>query len=175
MCAWPAALIRGNYASAELEPLSSTSNIQSPSHSVLISESISGVTWPEPALLNRSFDIFFARHHDVELCSFMHKPTLDISALRNRSPFLVASIISLASLYISTIDASQLFGFSSGYVLSEHYAQIARAYARELSDKPSGMSLNRNLKIDFLINVCSVLNSRIYGPGTPRTNCMGEF
>lgn len=94
---------------------------------------------PEPVLLQRLLDIFLSRHHDVELCSFLHRPSLDISTLIVRSPLLVTSIMSLSALYIPDNEAMTEFGFESAAALSDHYAMFARSYAHTLSDEPSGM------------------------------------
>lgn len=66
-------------------------------------------------------------------------PTLDIMGLSSHSPFLVASIISLAALYLPSCEALLASGFESPSALSTHYALVARSYARTLSDKPAGM------------------------------------
>lgn len=50
--------------------------------------------------LQRLLDIFLTRHHDVEFCGFLHRPTTDMATLTAQSPFLVASIASLTALYI---------------------------------------------------------------------------
>lgn len=93
---------------------------------------------PKAPLLQRLLKIFLARHHDVELCSFLHKPSLDISVLAVRSPLLVTSIISLAALYVPENEVKRDFGFESVVALSDHYARSARSYAQSLSDEPSG-------------------------------------
>lgn len=95
------------------------------------------IVLPEPHVLERLFQIFFARHHDAELCSFLHKPSLDIPTLHGRSPLLVASVISLAVLYISADEAVAIFGFETPSALSDHYARLAKYYAYGLSDEPS--------------------------------------
>jgi len=91
---------------------------------------------PEPHLVQRLFQIFFARHHEAELCSFFHKPSLDIPTLHDRSPMLVASVISLAVLYISADEAKTDFGFETPSALSDHYNRLAKYYAYGLSDDP---------------------------------------
>lgn len=93
---------------------------------------------PEAHLLQRLLGIFLARHHDGELCSFLHKPSLDMSVLAVRSPFLVTSIMSLSALYIPEDEAHRDFGFEPA-LLSDNYARSARRYARSLSDEPSGV------------------------------------
>ncbi|OBT96227.2 hypothetical protein VE01_05786 [Pseudogymnoascus verrucosus] len=91
---------------------------------------------PEAHLLQLLLGIFLARHHDGELCSFLHKPSLDMSVLAVRSPFLVMSIISLSALYIPDDEALRDFGFEA-VALSDNYARSARRYAQRLSDEPS--------------------------------------
>lgn len=93
---------------------------------------------PEPGLLRRLVEVFFTRHHDVELCSFLHKPSLDSSVRNPRVHFLLASIVALGALYISDSEAKNDFGFETGLQISEHYSQIARSFARERFDEPSG-------------------------------------
>lgn len=94
--------------------------------------------FPDAPLLHRLLNIFYARHHGVEFCSFLHQPTTEITTLSVEAPFLVASIISLSALYIPKIEAKREFGFESAAALSDHYAQLAIASARSLSDTPSG-------------------------------------
>lgn len=91
---------------------------------------------PESHLLQRLFQIFFDRHHEAELCSFFHKPSLDIPNLHDRSPLLVASVISLAALYISADEAKTDFGFETPCAFSDHYNRLAKSYAYGLSDEP---------------------------------------
>ncbi|PMD43537.1 hypothetical protein L207DRAFT_564199 [Hyaloscypha variabilis F] len=95
------------------------------------------IVLPEPPQLERLFEIFFARHHEVELCSFLHKPSLDMPTLHNRSPVLVASVLSLAALYLSTDEVKADFGFETPCALSDHYARLAKSHAYGLSDEPS--------------------------------------
>ncbi|KFY62451.1 hypothetical protein V496_04583 [Pseudogymnoascus sp. VKM F-4515 (FW-2607)] len=97
----------------------------------------SGSVLSEPHLLRRLLGIFLARHHDAELCSFLHKPSLDMSMLAVRSPFLVTSIFSLSALYVPEDEAKRDFGFESAMALSDNYARSARRYAQSLSDEPS--------------------------------------
>ena len=92
---------------------------------------------PEPRQLQRLFDIFFARHHEAELCSFFHKPSLDIPTLRGRSPLLVASVLSLSALYLSADEVAADFGVETPCALSDHYARLAKIYAYNLFDEPS--------------------------------------
>lgn len=92
---------------------------------------------PGPRQLQRLFDIFFARHHGAELCSFFHKPSLDIPTVHNRSPLLVTSVISLAALYIPTDEVEADFGFQTPSALSDHYGCLAKSYAFGLCDEPS--------------------------------------
>lgn len=99
----------------------------------------SGCVLPEPHLLQRLLGIFLARHHDAELCSFLHKPSLDMSMLAVRSPFLVTSLFSLSALYVPEDEAKRDFGFESAVALSDNYARFARRYAQSLSDEPSGV------------------------------------
>lgn len=105
---------------------------------------------PEAPLLQRLLNIFLARHHDVELCSFLHKPSLDISVLAVRSPFLVSSIISLSALYVPEDEANGDFGFESAVSLSDHYARSARKYAQNLSDEPSGVYFPLSVILCFI-------------------------
>lgn len=90
-----------------------------------------------PLLLQRLFNIFFERHHDAEFCSFLHKPSLDILTLHNQSPFLVASIVTLASLYITTDEAQTEWGYETPSIVSNKYASLAKSYAYSMYDEPS--------------------------------------
>lgn len=92
---------------------------------------------PEAHLVERLLQLFMEKHHDVELCSFFHKPSLDIPTLHSRSPLLVASVFSLAALYVPTDEVEADFGFESPSALSDHYARVARSYACDLFHKPS--------------------------------------
>jgi hypothetical protein len=92
---------------------------------------------PESRKLQRLIQIFFNRHHEAEFCSFFHKPSLDIPTLHRRSPFLVASILSLSALYISADEAEADFGFQTPSALSEYYARLAKFHANGLYDEPS--------------------------------------
>ena len=92
---------------------------------------------PLPWQFERLFEIFFSRHHGAELCSFFHKPSLDVPTLHNQSPLLVTSVLSLAALYLSTDEAKTDFGFETPCALSDHYARLAKSHAYGLSDEPS--------------------------------------
>jgi hypothetical protein len=96
------------------------------------------LNFPDSPQLDRLIDIFFSRHHDVELCSLFHKPSWDVLLLRERSPFLITSIIALSALYVPETEARADFGFASASELSEHYTQLATNYARDLSYEPTG-------------------------------------
>lgn len=105
--------------------------------------------------LERLFKIFLGRHHDVELCSFLHKPTQDVAALSSKSQLLVTAIITLSALYISDDEAKEDFGFESASALSNHYAEVARNLARNSSDEPSGMLLiNTTIAKSLLTAIC---------------------
>jgi Fungal Zn(2)-Cys(6) binuclear cluster domain len=93
--------------------------------------------FPQPLQLQRLFDLFFIRHHEVEFCSFFHRPSLDIPTLHDRSPLLAASVLSLGALYLSTDEAVTDFGFATPYALSDYYARLAKFQAYDLFDEPS--------------------------------------
>ncbi|KFX92602.1 hypothetical protein V490_05297 [Pseudogymnoascus sp. VKM F-3557] len=143
-CTWPNSPAPGGYyhsvGSAEVEAKLGVKPFdgvqQSLDGSVVQAGSDGGCVLPEAKLLQRLLSIFLARHHDVELCSFLHKPSLDIFKLAVRSPFLVTSIISLSALYVPE-DEARDFGFESAASLSDNYARSARRYAQILSDEPS--------------------------------------
>jgi hypothetical protein len=92
---------------------------------------------PESRQLLQLFEIFFARHHEAEFCSFFHKPSLDVPTLYDRSPCLVYSVLSLGALYVSKDEVELEFGFSTPRALSEHYARLAKSDAFSLCDEPS--------------------------------------
>jgi hypothetical protein len=88
--------------------------------------------------LQRLFDIFLARHHDVEFCSFFHKPSLDVAALYGSDSFLVNSVCALAALYVSSQEAEREYGHPTNFALSYHYTRLAKMQAAKLYDEPSG-------------------------------------
>lgn len=137
ICSWPKTLIPGNYHavdSFEIESaLQNQKRVQIVPSVVTTAESNA---FPKDPLIQRLLNIFLTRHHDVEFCSFFHKPSINVSELSVKSPFLVASILSLSSLYIPENEARTSFGFESAAVLSDHYVQLARSYAKSLSDEP---------------------------------------
>jgi hypothetical protein len=57
--------------------------------------------------------------------------------LHDHSPLLVASVLSLAALYLSTDEVKADFGFETPCALSDHYARLAKSHAYGLSDEPS--------------------------------------
>jgi hypothetical protein len=141
VCSWPRTLVAGNYqpivfldTEPEVEPQKRTQPVLD-----TVASSKSAFALPASSQIERLSQIFLNRHHDVELCSFLHKPSLDIAVLYTRSPLLVTAIFSLSALYISENEAKGDFGFESTTALSNHYAQYARTYARLLSDEPSGV------------------------------------
>jgi len=87
-------------------------------------------------LLQRSLDIFYARHHSIEFCSFLHVPSLDVEVLRRRSAFFVHALIALSGLYMSKEEAVKE-GFASPGALSDWHAGVAREYSRQTVDSPS--------------------------------------
>jgi hypothetical protein len=89
-------------------------------------------------LLLRALDIFYARHHSVEFCSFLHVPSLDIEVLRRRSAFFVHALIALSGLYMSKEEAVKE-GFANPGALSDWHASVAREYSRQSVDSPSSM------------------------------------
>ncbi|CAK7211293.1 hypothetical protein SBRCBS47491_001074 [Sporothrix bragantina] len=86
-------------------------------------------------------DIFYERHHDVEFCSFLHRPTTTMAGLEAQSPFLAAAIASLAALHLDedevTRQCSALGQEPSALGLSTYYGRQATALGRNLSDEPS--------------------------------------
>lgn len=90
------------------------------------------------SLLLRSLEIFYARHHSIEFCSFLHVPSLDIEVLRRRSAFFVHALIALSGLYLSKEEAVKE-GFASPGALSDWHAGVAREYSRQSVDSPSSM------------------------------------
>lgn len=141
ICSWPKAPAPGNYYPVNFTEAHSI--LENSNGAQLIPDVFagtkSGFVPPATHLLQRLFRIFIVRHHDVELCSFLHKPTTNISILCGQSPLLVTSILSLSAIYISENEAEKDFGVESATALSEHYAKLARSYAQALFDEPSGV------------------------------------
>jgi hypothetical protein len=143
-CSWPQTVVVNNFYAPtpprDQDPLrrnESESRAQShPAIPDIPSLVKTPLVLPEPHLLQRLFQIFFARHHEAEFCSFFHKPSLDIPTLHDRCPLLAASVISLAALYISADEAKAGFGFETPSALSDHYNRLAKCYAYGLSDDP---------------------------------------
>lgn len=139
-CSWPRTHALGTPESLDISQVAAIPEVHKSIEPISTPAAFYDITpeFPGAAQLQRLLDIFFTRHHDVELCSFLHKPTTDMATLSVHAPFLVASIISLSALYISEDEARRIFDFQSAAALSGHYAQLARNYAHSLSDMPSG-------------------------------------
>ncbi|CAK7222613.1 hypothetical protein SCUCBS95973_004902 [Sporothrix curviconia] len=92
-------------------------------------------------LPQKLLEIFLERHHDVEFCAFLHRPTTTMARLEAQSPFLAAAIASLAALYLDADDVARqctALGLPIGPVeVSTYYGQQATALGRNLSDQPS--------------------------------------
>ncbi|PTB47530.1 hypothetical protein M431DRAFT_129907 [Trichoderma harzianum CBS 226.95] len=148
-CTWPKSLVAGNY-SALYSPESSSEPAPVRTYETLqvknpLENSSGSYILLSLAQLERLFKIFLDRHHDVELCSFLHKPTQDVTALSSKSQLLVTAIITLSALYISDNEAKEDFGVESASALSNHYAEVARNLARNSSDEPSVYTIQGNL------------------------------
>ncbi|KAL1891842.1 hypothetical protein Sste5346_007386 [Sporothrix stenoceras] len=92
-------------------------------------------------LPSRLLDIFLERHHEVEFCAFLHKPTTTMAGLQKQAPVLAMAIASLAALYLTPDEVGRLtraLGLPSCSVgLSDFYAQQASLLGRHLTDQPS--------------------------------------
>ncbi|KAK5293458.1 hypothetical protein LTR99_009905 [Exophiala xenobiotica] len=97
---------------------------------------------PSSALTNRCVELFFRHHHDLEFCSFIHKPSF---CADSASPFLVSAIVTLSSLYLSDTVLQDECDFKSASRLTSRYHLLARRYSRETSDMPSIPSIQANL------------------------------
>ncbi len=164
-CSWPRAQVIGTPESLDFSLVVSTPEIRKSIEPTVPPTALSSVghNFPNDDLLQRLLNIFFARHHDVEFCSFLHKPTTNIVTLSSQAPFLVASIISISALYISDQDARSEFGFGSAAALSDHYTQLARTFAHTLSDIPSCQyASNHNIYHDLTHPIISVHNSGLF-------------
>lgn len=86
-------------------------------------------------------DIFLERHHEVEFCAFLHKPTTTMAGLHKKAPVLATAIASLAALYLTAGDVGRLtkaLGLPTCTLgLSNFYAQQATTLGRHLTDQPS--------------------------------------
>ena len=146
-CKWTNSLIAGNFVAllAHETDSSKTCSESNTTGSIQLQRPSTKTTnngaLPTTLLLQKLFRIFLERHHDVELCSFLHKPSQDIATLGSKSPLLVNAIITLSALYVSDEEAINEFGFGSASAFSNHYCEIARALARSLSDDPSSSYL----------------------------------
>jgi hypothetical protein len=89
-----------------------------------------------PALLRHLLQTFYDRHHDVEFCSFIHKPSFDIEQCS--SPFFMAALISLSSLYHSDEESKSKFGVDIVTLSQSYFLPQARALSRDQSQNPSG-------------------------------------
>ncbi|CAK7198327.1 hypothetical protein SEUCBS139899_000987 [Sporothrix eucalyptigena] len=94
-----------------------------------------------PALPPRLLDIFYERHHDVEFCGFLHKPTTTMAGLEAKAPFLATAIASLGALYLENDDLARqcaALGLPTCPIgLSAFYGQQAISLGRQLFDEPS--------------------------------------
>jgi hypothetical protein len=99
----------------------------------------SGHGYPSMDLISHALEIFRVRHLSVEFCAFLHMPSIDITALRQRCPFLVHALIALAALYMDEGESTRE-GFEGPEQLSEWYASIAKEYSRQSVDSPSSTS-----------------------------------
>ncbi|XXH05563.1 hypothetical protein Hte_011995 [Hypoxylon texense] len=132
----------------------------SPTASTATPPSVAGTTQgsnevalPSRSALRRSFDRFFSHHFASDFCSFDYRP--DFEARYQEKPFLVVSIIALCTSYLTTEEALEDFGFSSGHEVWCRYAPIARFMARASSDEPTIANTQANLVLalaEFLAN-----------------------
>lgn len=93
------------------------------------------------ALLQQALEIFYARHHSIEFCSFLHIPSLDVASLDRQSPFIVHALLALSGLYLTDVDIAGE-GFETPATFSEWHAAVARQYSRESVDSPSSTLVN---------------------------------
>ena len=142
VCSWPKSLAPGHfYAVDPSKPsISPGTATEAPAWNTIDNRAATNgnLVLPQKCLLQLLLNIFLSRHHDVELCSFLHKPSLDVSILSVKSLLLMTSIATLSALYLSDEEAQSDFGFDTAATLSENYAQFARLRARSLSDESSG-------------------------------------
>jgi hypothetical protein len=104
-------------------------------------------------LLEQSLEIFYAKHHAVEFCSFLHVPSVETEAIARQSPFFAHAVIALSSLYLSDNDA-QKQGFRPGRTLSEYHTDLARQYSRRSIDEPSIRTIQANLVLGLKELLC---------------------
>lgn len=97
---------------------------------------------PSQNLLQRLLDIFWTRHHHVEFCGFIHRPSFEEAVLHPSNAFLLNSILSLSSIYISDEEAKNGFGAPSGGALSNIYYTKAKELWKEIFDSPAGKSIS---------------------------------
>jgi hypothetical protein len=89
---------------------------------------------PPLALSKYALEIFLKQHHDLEFCSFIHKPSFMIESAH---PFLISSMITLSSLYFPESVAHEN-GFRSVSQMTGWYLAATRRYSREESETPTG-------------------------------------
>lgn len=90
--------------------------------------------------LERLFKNFLDRHHDVELCSFLHSPTQDVKALSSKSQLLVI-VISLSPPCISPMTRQKKTSGLNLPLLCRIIMPKLLDLARNSSDEPSSMLL----------------------------------
>ena len=84
-------------------------------------------------LCSDALDIFLARHHAIEFCSFLHTASLDVKQIVFQHAFMAYSIIALSSLYMTEEDAMK-HGYKSNREISKWHADAARQASRQSID-----------------------------------------
>ncbi|KAF2105007.1 hypothetical protein NA57DRAFT_51792 [Rhizodiscina lignyota] len=140
-CKWPITPIAGGYfALLDEKPTPTSSPGAAPSQGTFPVK----VDEPSAELIRHMCDIFFRAHHDVEFCSFIHRPSFEAQTYKI-PPFLLHAIISLSALSMSDAEASSKYGFDAGLQLSDHYFQKARCYSQAAFDIPTVDNVQANL------------------------------
>lgn len=135
-CEWP----RASVALLNNSPpsLQAATVAQSPpSEPVLHLEGIvSDSGLPSRPALQRCLTHFFKRHFSNDFCSFSYKPLFEDKAMAH--PFLATAVVSLCARYLSVHEAQHELGRVSTRELYKYASTLARRFARECSDQPSG-------------------------------------
>ncbi|KIM99929.1 hypothetical protein OIDMADRAFT_55819 [Oidiodendron maius Zn] len=173
-CSWPRSMFRNSFqivgSNIPSIQLSTPTFIkQSTQPSSVIGDSSVPTTWQSsqslwtlppqlstlPKLaLRRLLDVFFERNHKVEFCSFLTRSTFESREVESQSPFLLASIIALSSLYLHDDEVRRMCSFNSAKALSDAYVLQARIYSRDTSNEPTILNSQANL----VLSLCELLS-----------------
>lgn len=84
---------------------------------------------------------FFKRHFRNDFCSFAYEPHFEDKAMSHS--FLATAVVALCARYLSGQDAQRDFGEASNREVYKCASTLAKRFARESSDQPSGNLADR--------------------------------